>query len=138
MNNEEENNRQEEMTTPTPEVNLVVEQNSDVLKTLHNLQVELNSFREDSRNERKEQQALNEALLHNMMGGIPQGKPTQSTNRSKRELYHEQASNPREVEKEGTPKETKGVITVLLVMTHFLHGERGKEMMTAFRGDFEK
>ena len=91
MNTERENRRQEEMTTPTLEVNLVVELNSDVLKTLHSLQAELKSFREDSLNERKEHQAINEALLHNMMGWILQGKPTQSTNRSKRELYHEWA-----------------------------------------------
>ena len=76
MNIEEENSQQEEMTTPTPEVNLVVKLNSDVLKTLHSLQNELKSFREDSLNERKEKQAINEALLHNMTGGGPQGKPT--------------------------------------------------------------
>ena len=98
MNTEEENIRLEEMTTPTPEVNLVVELNSDVLKTLHSLQAELKSFREDSLNERKEQQVINEALLPNMTGGRPQGN-TQSTNRSKREPYHERASSPREVEK---------------------------------------
>ena len=76
MNNEEENSQQEEMTTPTPEVNLVVELKSDVLKTLHSLQAELKSFREDCLNERKEQQAINEALLRYMTGGSPQGKPT--------------------------------------------------------------
>ena len=54
-------------------------------------------------NERKEQQAINEALLRNMMGGIPQGNPTQSINRSKREPYHKQASSPRE---EGKHKHT--------------------------------
>ena len=54
MNTEEENSWQEEMTNPTPEVNLVVELNSDVLKNLHSLQDELNIFREDSLNERKE------------------------------------------------------------------------------------
>ena len=89
MNTEEENNREEEMTTPTPEVNLVVELNSDMLRTLHDLQAEMKSFKEDSLNERKEHRAINEALLRNMTGGIPQGKPTQSTNRSKREPYHE-------------------------------------------------
>ena len=31
-------------------------------------------------------------------------------------------------------KQLKGIIIVLLVMTHFLHGERGKEMMIVFRG----
>ena len=77
MNTEEENSWQEEMTTRTPKVNLVVELNSDVLKNLYSIQVELKSFKEDSLNERKKQQAINEALLHNMMGGIPQGKPTQ-------------------------------------------------------------
>ena len=76
MNTEEENSQQKEMTTPTPEVNLVVKLNSDVLKNLHTLQAELKSFREDSLYERKEQQAINEALLRNMTGGIPQGKPT--------------------------------------------------------------
>ena len=50
MNAEEENNRQEEMTTSTLEVNLVVNLNSDVLKNLHSIQAELKSFREDSLN----------------------------------------------------------------------------------------
>ena len=56
MNIDEEKNRQEEMTTPTPEVNLVIELKSDVLKTLHSIQAELKSFREDSLNERNERQ----------------------------------------------------------------------------------
>ena len=86
----------------------MVELNSDVLKTLHSLQVELKSFREDSLNEIKEHQAINEALLHNMARGILEGKSTQSTNRSKREPLHEWASSPREAEKEGTPEATKG------------------------------
>ena len=54
MKTEREDNRQEEMTTPTPEVNLVVKLNFDVLKNVHSLQAELKSFREDSVNERKE------------------------------------------------------------------------------------
>ena len=41
------------------------------------------------------------------MGGIPQGKPTHSTNRSKREPYYKWASSPREEEKECTPEATK-------------------------------
>ena len=85
MNTEEENSRQGKMTTPTLEAKLVVELNSDVLKTLHGLQAELKIFREDSMNERKEHQVINESLLRNTMGGSPQGKPTQSTNSSKRE-----------------------------------------------------
>ena len=96
MNTMEENNWKEELTTPTLEVNFMVELKYDVMKTLHNLQDELKSFREDSLNERKEQQAINEALLRNMTGGSPQGKPTQSIHRYKREPYHEQATNPRE------------------------------------------
>ena len=72
MNIEEENSRQEEMATPTSKVNLVVELNSDVPKTLHSLLDELKIFREDSLNERKEQRAINEALLWNMMG-MPMG-----------------------------------------------------------------
>ena len=47
----------------------MVELNSDVLKTLHSLQAELKSFREESLNERKEQPAINEALLRNRQEG---------------------------------------------------------------------
>ena len=66
-------------------------------------------FREDSLNERKEQQDINEALLINMIGEIPQGNPNQSTNKSKREPYHKRASSPREEEKEEhTPEAPKG------------------------------
>ena len=86
------------MDTPTPGGELVVELNSDILNTIHSLQAELRSFKEDNLNERKEQ-AINEALLRNMMGGSPQAKPTQSTNSSKREPYHKWASIPREGEK---------------------------------------
>ena len=82
-NTEEEKSHQGKMNTPTPEADLVVELNSDILKTIHSLQVELQSFRGDILNETKEQQAINEALLRNMTKGIPQGKPTQSTNNSK-------------------------------------------------------
>ena len=62
---------------------MVVELNFDVLKTLHNLQAELKSFREDSLNKRREQQAINESLLRNMMGESSQGKPTTSKDSSK-------------------------------------------------------
>ena len=34
-------------------------------------------------------------------------------------------------------KKLKEIITVLLVMAHFLQGERGKEVMTVFRGSFK-
>ena len=64
------------MNTPTREGELVVELNSDILKTIHSLQAELRSLREDSLNKRKEKKVINEALLKHMMGGIPQGKPT--------------------------------------------------------------
>ena len=53
MNTQEENNLQEEMTTATLEVNLVVKLNSDVLKNLYSIQAELKIFREGSLNERK-------------------------------------------------------------------------------------
>ena len=99
MNIEEENSCQGNMTTSTPEAELLVELNSDVLKNLQSLQAELKSFREDNLNERKEQQVINEALLRNMMGGSLQGKPTQSTNSSKREPYPKRASSLRREEK---------------------------------------
>ena len=100
MNTEEDNSGQGKMNTPTPKEELVVEMNSDILKTIHSLQAELWNLKEDILNERKEHQSINEALLRNMMGVIPQGKPTQSKNKSKRETYHKQASIPREEEKE--------------------------------------
>ena len=70
------------------------------MKTIQILQVDLQSCRDDNLNERKEQQAINEALLRNMMGGILQGKPTCSKNRFKKEPYYEGASIPREEGKE--------------------------------------
>ena len=41
MNSEEDNSRQGNMNTPTPEAELVVELNFDILKTIHSLQAEL-------------------------------------------------------------------------------------------------
>ena len=72
------------MNTPTHEVELVVELNYDIMKTIETLQEDLQSFRDDNLNERKEHQAINEALLGNMTGGISQGKPTHFTNRFKK------------------------------------------------------
>ena len=44
-----------------------------------------------------------------MMGGIPQGKPTQSKKNSKREPYHKWDSIPREEQnEERTPEAPKG------------------------------
>ena len=87
----------------------MVELNFDILKTIYSLQAELRSLREDILNERNEQQAINKALLRNMMGGSPQGKPTQSTNSSKREPYHKRASITEEGQKEERmPKAPKG------------------------------
>ena len=73
-----------------------------------------------------------------MTGGSPQGKHTQSTNRSKREPYHERDNSLEKQKKKVHLKQLKEIITVLLVMTHFLDEERGKEVMTVFRGSFEK
>ena len=109
MNTEENDNRHGKMNTPTQEAKLVVELNSDILKTIHSLQAELHNFREDSLNERKEHQAINETLLRNLTGGSLQRKPTHSINRSKREPYHKWDSSPREEEKEEhTPEAIEG------------------------------
>ena len=67
----------------------------------------MKSFREENLNERREEKAINEALLRNMMGGSPQGKPTPSTNSSKREPYRKWANNPRKEEKGCTLEATK-------------------------------
>ena len=66
----------------------MVEINSIIMKTIQSIQVDLQSFKDDNPNERKEQQEINEALLWNMTGGSPQGKPAHSKNRFKKEPYH--------------------------------------------------
>ena len=53
MNTEEDKSRKGKMNTPTQKVELVVELNSDIFKTIHSLQAELQSLSEDSVNERK-------------------------------------------------------------------------------------
>ena len=63
MNIEEDNNRQGKLNTPTQEAELVVELNSDILKIIQSLQEELQNFKDDNLNERKEQQEINEVLL---------------------------------------------------------------------------
>ena len=84
---------------------MVVELNSDILKTIQSLQADLQSFEDDNMNEIKQQQAINEALLWNMTGGSPHGQPTHSTNKFKKEFYHKRANNAKEEEKEEhTPK----------------------------------
>ena len=88
---------------------------------------ELKSFKEDHLNERKEQQAINEALLRNMMRGSSQGKPTQSTNSSKVNLtINETTTQEKKKKRNVSLKLWKEIITVLLVMTFFLRGERNK------------
>ena len=75
------------------------------MKTIQSLQADLQRFRDDILNERKEHQVINEALLRNMTKGVPQGKPTHPTDRLKKEPYHKRASSPRdEVKEEHTPK----------------------------------
>ena len=100
MNTEEHNSRQGKLNTPTQEAELVVELNFDIVKTIQSLPADLQSFRDDNLNERKKQQAINEALLRNMTGGILQGKPTHSINRFNKEFYHKWASIPWEEGKE--------------------------------------
>ena len=69
MKTEEDNSQKGKLNTPTHEAELVVELNSDLMKTIQSLQADLHSFRDDNLNERKEHQAINEALLRNMTGG---------------------------------------------------------------------
>ena len=65
----------------------MVELNFDLMKTIQSLQVDLQSFKDENMNERKEKKAINEDLLQNMMIGNPHGQPTHLTNKSK-EDYH--------------------------------------------------
>ena len=53
MNTEEDKSWKGKMNTPTPKVELLVELNYDIFKTIHSLQAELQSLSEDSVNERK-------------------------------------------------------------------------------------
>ena len=55
MNTEEDNSWKRMLNTPTQEAELVVELNSDIMKTIQSLHAELQSFRDDNLNERKEQ-----------------------------------------------------------------------------------
>ena len=56
------------MNSPTREEELVVELNSDLMKTIQILQAYLQRFKYDNINERKEQKAINENLLLNLTG----------------------------------------------------------------------
>ena len=71
MNMEEDNNQQGKLNTPTREEELVVELNSDILKTIQILHANLLIFKDDNMNNIKEKQTINEALLRNMTGGSP-------------------------------------------------------------------
>ena len=51
MNTKEEKNRQGNMNTPTREEELVVELNSNILKTIQSVQEHLQSFKYDNMNE---------------------------------------------------------------------------------------
>ena len=73
-----------------------MELNSDLMKTIQSLQEYLQSFKDDNMNERKEQKAINEDLIHNMMGVNPHGQPTHSTNKSKEGYHRKRTSSPRE------------------------------------------
>ena len=96
MNVEEYNNRQGNMNSPTWEEELVVELNFDLMKTIQSMQADLQSFKYDNMNEIKEKKAINAALLQNIMRGIPHGKPTHSTNKTKENGHHKWGKNPRE------------------------------------------
>ena len=139
MNTKEDNSHLGKMNIPTLETNLVVELNYDILKTINILQAELQSFKEDSLNKRKEQQDINEALLRNMMGGILQGKPTHSTKSPKGNVTTNGTEAQEKKKKRNVPlKLWKEIIIVLPVMALFLLAERNKEAMTVFTGDLEK
>ena len=63
MNTKEDNSWQRNLNSPTQEEELVVELNSNLMKTIHSLQEDLQSFKYDNMNERKEKKEINEALL---------------------------------------------------------------------------
>ena len=54
MNTEEDNNQQRKLNTPTPKEELVVELNSDMMKIIQSLHVDLQIFRDNNLSEIKE------------------------------------------------------------------------------------
>ena len=137
MNTEDDNSRQGNMNSSTQK-ELVVELNSETLKTIQSLQVDLQSFKDDNMNERKEQKTINEALLRNMMGGSL-GQPTHSTNTSKIFFILNGPATQRKKEKKNTPLNLqKDIITFFLVIIPFLLAERNRGMMTTSKDISEK
>ena len=68
METKEDNNRQGNLNSPTQEEELVVELNFDLMNTMQSLQVDIQIFKDDNMNERREKKAINEALLENLAG----------------------------------------------------------------------
>ena len=73
MNTKEDNIQQGNMNSPTREEELVVELNSYLMITIESLQADLQIFKYDNMNERKQYKAINEVVLRNMTGGNPHG-----------------------------------------------------------------
>ena len=61
MDTEENNSQEGNLNSPTWEQELIVELNSNLMKTIQSLQGYLQSFRDDIMNERREQKEINEA-----------------------------------------------------------------------------
>ena len=92
MNGKEDNIQQGNMKSPTQEEELVVQLNSDLMRTIQILQAYLQSFKYDNMNERIEHKRINEYLFRNMKGGSLHGKPTHTTNKSKKYFHRKWAS----------------------------------------------
>ena len=74
-----------------------------------------------------------------MTGGNPQGKPTLSRNRFKKDLIINGPAAQEKKEKRNIPLNLqKENITILPMKTLFLHVERNKEVMTISRGSSER
>ena len=58
MNTKEDNKQQGKVNTHTQEAELVVELNSDILKTIQSLLADLQSFKDDKMNKRKNNKQL--------------------------------------------------------------------------------
>ena len=128
------------MNSPTREEELVVELNSDLVKTIESMQAYLQSFKDDKMNERKEQKAINEALLRNMMGVHHHAQPTHSPiNPRKNMSIKEGPVVLRKMEKKNPHLIfQKKNITVFLVKVPYHLAEKGRKMMTIFKENFER
>ena len=93
MDIEENKSRQGNINSPPREEEIVVELNFDLMKNIQSLQEDLQSFKNENMNERREQKAISEALLRSLIGVNPHRHSTHSISKSKENCHHKRRTN---------------------------------------------